>query len=203
MPRRPQPQRLGGLHVGLGRLGQHAAADDAEEERRVDDRDRDHRGAGSGAQHRRDPDGEQDRREREEDVHHAAQRLVRRAAEAGQHAERAPGQQRDRDGRAGDAQRDADAEEHAREQVAAEAVGAEEVAAARPAEHVARVHRGGRVGRDHSASAPASTSPASVSAGARPGAGRRTSHRVGAPVSHGAASDRSARTADPRGGSAP
>ena len=63
------------------------------------------------------------------------QQLVEPAAEPGQEAERAPAQER-QDRRAGDAERDAHAEEDAREEVAAEAVGAERWRRARRLEDV-------------------------------------------------------------------
>src|SRR5947209_4587273 len=67
-------------------------------------------------------DGEQERGKGEEHVHQAPGHLSHDAADAGEEAERAAGHDGDRDGRGGDAQRDADAEEDARQHITTEAV---------------------------------------------------------------------------------
>ena len=60
----PEPQRFCRLDIALGRFGEHAAAHDAEEERRVDDGDGHDRRPRPRAQHGGDADGEQDPGER-------------------------------------------------------------------------------------------------------------------------------------------
>ena len=114
---------------------ERGSAQQACEDRRVDDRDRDRRARRMRAEHGDDADRQQHHREGEEHVHEAHDDAVEPAAVVGgEKTERAAGDERDADRERAGGKRRAVAVEDAREHVAAELVGAEPVKRARPSQ---------------------------------------------------------------------
>ena len=127
-----RPQGPDGLHVFLLALREHGAAHDAGEDRRVDDGDGEDGAVDAGAPHGRHAHGEEQAGNAEEHVHDAVDGIVPGAAEIARgEPEGAAHEHGDGDGREGDVEGDAGAEDDPAQHVAAEAIRAEEGLGAR------------------------------------------------------------------------